>query len=833
MNNRREFIKKAALLAGSAGLANMLPASVQKALSINPDPGTTWKDAEHIVLLMQENRSFDHCFGTLQGVRGFNDPRAIKLPNNNKVWLQTNAKGETYAPFRLNIKDTKATWMSSLPHSWANQVDARNNGKYDGWLDAKRPGKPYEDIPMTLGYYTREDIPFYYALADAFTICDQHFCSSLTGTTPNRLFFWTGTVREDAKSKARVRNQDTDYGVEAAWKTFPERLEENGVSWKTYQNEISVGVGFEGEEDAWLANFTDNPIEWFSQYHVKLSKGYIDYLQKAEPILSKKISAAKAELKKANDDQKKKINDQIKELQEQLAVVKKDKTIYTAEKYNSLSSFEKNIHDKAFTTNFKDPDYHKLTTLSYKLGDKEEQLSIPKGDILHQFREDVNNGSLPTVSWIVAPENFSDHPTSPWYGAWYVSEVIDILTQNPEVWKKTIFILTYDENDGCFDHVPPFIPAHSSKKETGLVAGNIDTSIEHISLEQDMQYYPADEARESAIGLGYRVPLVIASPWSRGGYVNSEIFDHTSSLQFLEKFLSNKINKEIKETNISAWRRNVCGDLTSVFRPYNHEEIKALSFPSKETFIESIHQAKFKAIPDNYKNLSKDEINVINTNPTSSAYMPQQEKGIRRACALPYELYVDGNMQTGKENFEIRFKSGNAVFAQNTAGAPFLVYDYSSDVNVKSYTVTEDAELSDKWHLESNKNYDLHVYGPNGFYRAFNGNTNDPEINIQCIYEFMKNDPSTLTGNIIFIVNNIGTKDHSVMIADNAYKSNTNSSYIKADSYETFLFELDKSHGWYDFTITVEDAEHFSKRYAGHVETGKESFTDPLMGGIV
>ena len=128
--------------------------------------------------------------------------------------------------------------MSSLPHSWANQVDARNNGKYDGWLEAKRPGKPYEDIPMTLGYYTREDIPFYYALADAFTVCDQHFCSALTGTTPNRLFFWTGNVREDANSKARVRNEDTDYDAEASWKTFPERLEENNVSWKIYQNEI-------------------------------------------------------------------------------------------------------------------------------------------------------------------------------------------------------------------------------------------------------------------------------------------------------------------------------------------------------------------------------------------------------------------------------------------------------------------------------------------------------------------------------------------------------------------------------------------------------------------
>ena len=88
-------------------------------------------------------------------MRGFNDPRAITLPDGNPVWVQTNAAGETYAPFRLNIKDTKATWMGSLPHSWRDQVDARNDGKHDGWLDAKRSGrKEYAGMPLTLGYYT-------------------------------------------------------------------------------------------------------------------------------------------------------------------------------------------------------------------------------------------------------------------------------------------------------------------------------------------------------------------------------------------------------------------------------------------------------------------------------------------------------------------------------------------------------------------------------------------------------------------------------------------------------------------------------------------------------
>src|SRR5580698_7543615 len=113
MDTRRDFIKKAVLLSGAAGLYSALPPSIQKALAIDPKPGTTYLDAEHIVLLMQENRSFDHTFGTLRGVRGFNDPRAITTPGKNKVWLQKNDAGETYAPFRLDIKDTKITWMGS------------------------------------------------------------------------------------------------------------------------------------------------------------------------------------------------------------------------------------------------------------------------------------------------------------------------------------------------------------------------------------------------------------------------------------------------------------------------------------------------------------------------------------------------------------------------------------------------------------------------------------------------------------------------------------------------------------------------------------------------
>ncbi len=131
MDTRREFLKKAILLSGAAGLSTMLPPSIQRAMAIDPQPGSTFMDAEHVVILMQENRSFDHCFGTMRGVRGYNDPRAITLPGGNLVWLQSNKQGETYVPFRFDIDDTRITWMGSVPHSKQSQVDCKNGGKYD------------------------------------------------------------------------------------------------------------------------------------------------------------------------------------------------------------------------------------------------------------------------------------------------------------------------------------------------------------------------------------------------------------------------------------------------------------------------------------------------------------------------------------------------------------------------------------------------------------------------------------------------------------------------------------------------------------------------------
>jgi phospholipase C len=839
MDTRRQFLKKASLLSAGSGLLNVLPPAIARAMAIDPLPGSTYLDAEHVVFLMQENRSFDHTYGTLQGVRGYNDPRAIQLPNKNLVWLQTNAENETYAPFRFDIKDTKITWMSSLPHAWSNQVDARNYGHYDRWLDVKRSGHDeYASMPLTMGYYTREDIPFYYSLADAFTICDQHFCSALTGTTPNRLYFWTGTIRErpDENAQANVWNEDADYATMVEWKTFPERLEENGISWKVYQNELSVGVGFEGEEDPWLANFGDNPLEYFKQFHVKLHPEHIKNLPKTIRVLKTEIENREKQLPAISDIAvSAQVKDEIDWLKKQLAINQEDQQNYTLDKYAQLSAHEKAIHQKAFDTNRNDPQYHSLVSHKYHDGEQEREVKIPAGDVLHQFRQDVNNNQLPTVSWIVAPENFSDHPSSAWYGAWYISEVLDILTKNPEVWKKTIFVLTYDENDGYFDHVPPFVPPHPTKKESGAASKGINASLDYVT--NDAQQSRKKEARESPVGLGYRVPLVIASPWSRGGWVNSQVFDLTSSLQFLEKFLSHKSGKKIREPNITEWRRTVCGDLTSIFRPYNGEKISNPEFLQKNAFIESIHKAKFRNAPSNYKKLTKEEIEQINKARHSSPLMPMQENGTRIASALPYELYADGRWSADRKSFLISMKAGNKFFGPASAGSPFHIYAAcrykNEEMCNRPYAVAAGDTLTDSWFINDfeNAEYHLRLYGPNGFYREFSGNNHDPLIDVIAVYHQSGNRP---TGKLVFQFINKGKKRQSILVIDNSYKTPERTQLVGVPGSKN-LITLDTAHsyGWYDFSIKIKGNNVFGKRYAGRIETGLPTKTDPLMGRVI
>lgn len=857
MDSRRDFLKKSLLLSGAAGMAGVMPASIQRALAINPAEGSSYLDAEHVVILMQENRSFDHCFGTLRGVRGFNDPRFVSLPDKKPVWLQTNKSGDTFGPFHLNMRDTKATWMGDTPHSRASQVDANNKGKYDKWLDAKEKAN-YPGVPLTMGYYTREDLPFNYALADAFTICDQHFCSAMTSTWPNRLYLWSATIRgeQNGNAKAYIRNE-IPYG-EAHWKTFPERLEDNDISWKVYQNDIGTEGGYKGEERSWLSNFGCNPLEFLSQFNARFTPGYVKGKQRLVKSLPEDIGQIEEKLRSMSPSDKgwEKAQKALVAKKKALQTAQEELVKWSRENYEKLPQKIKNLYEKAFTNNAGDPDYRSLATLKYDDNGVERELSVPKGDVLYQFRQDVAGGNLPTVSWLVPPQNFSDHPSAPWYGAWYVSEILDILTKDPELWKKTIFILTYDENDGYFDHIPPFTSPDPEDPGTGKCPdGMLSRGEEFIRLEQELeQGISKRQARGGPIGLGYRVPLVIASPWTRGGKVCSQVFDHTSPLQFLENFLNQKFRKDIRESNISPWRRTVCGDLTAAFSRYEGKKGEKLPFLPRDQFIEDIYNAKFKDQPKTFKKLSAEEIERVKGNPAASGLLPRQEPGTRPSCALPYELYADCRPGGDGRHIEIKMRAGSEVFGKRSAGTPFKVYapgGYRSDAGSAEnaggaesagtgsfesgrnwdFAVPAGQDLTEQWPLQAFKdeNYHLRLYGPNGFFREFKGSAGEP-VSVSCVYQRNRLRGKTLSGNIELQIKNLSRDQaQTVEVIDNAYGGKSRTVELAAGQETSLALDQEKSFGWYDVTVTSSQQPEFLARYAGRVETGKAGTSDPAM----
>jgi phospholipase C len=522
--NRREFLRAAA--SAGAGIGVMLfPPAIQRALAIGPNRCTnTLEDVEHVVILMQENRSFDHYFGTLRGVRGFGDRFPIPVPDsggivNKTVWYQAGdpATGPgVMAPFHLNTEQMfEVMRVEGTPHLWPDAQHAWADGKLNEWPRFKQT--------HSMGYFKASDIPFQFALAEAFTICDAYHCSFQGGTNPNRLFLWTGTNGSlDAQGPGPAidnRYDNVEYDPEGGytWLTYCERLQAAGVSWQIYQDMAD--------------NFTDNPVAGFRTFRDAYAglPGSLDALRR-------------------------------------------------------------------------------------------RGLATRDLDLLEQ---DVLAGTLPAVSWVVATAEGSEHPgpSSPAQGADYTARVLDALTQNPEVWSKTVLIVNFDENDGFFDHVPPPAAPSYADDDNAVLAGDstVDTTGEyHLYLAADVDA-EGDSLQFQPYGLGPRVPLYVISPWSKGGWVNSEVFDHTSVIRFLERRFG------VIEPNISAWRRAVCGDLTSAF-DFSDVDGGELVTELPET---AVLADRARALPGR-------------TTPPTPALpeLPEQAIGTRPSRALPYVLNV-------------------------------------------------------------------------------------------------------------------------------------------------------------------------------------------------
>ena len=238
---RRRLLSASARAAAASLAASLMPANVRRALA-QPVRTGQLSDIKHVVLLMQENRSFDHYFGTMAGVRGFNDPDALRLPNGRSVFYQPDAEHPDghMLPFHLDTRTTNAQKIPSTSHAWSVQHEAWNNGKMDHWLPAHRKADGANG-PYVMGYYTRADIPFQFALAEAFTICDASHCSVLGPTWPNRMYWMTGTIDPEGKGGGPIINNTIPHDRYYHWTTYAERLEQAGVSWKVYQQTDNYG----------------------------------------------------------------------------------------------------------------------------------------------------------------------------------------------------------------------------------------------------------------------------------------------------------------------------------------------------------------------------------------------------------------------------------------------------------------------------------------------------------------------------------------------------------------------------------------------------------------
>src|ERR1700744_5150684 len=231
---RRRMLKYSASMAAMAFAATLMPPNVRRALAQEPVRRGSLKDIKHVVMLMQKNRSFDHYFGTLAGVRGFDDPNALQLSTGKSVFYQPDPENPSgyLLPFHLDTRTTSAQKIPSTSHAWAVQHDAWNGGKMDNWMPAHRKADGIK-APYVMGYHTRADIPFQFALAEAFTICDGYHCSVMGPTWPNRMYWMTGTIDPEGKfGGPLIKNQKVPGGFR--WPTYAERLEKAGVSWKIY-----------------------------------------------------------------------------------------------------------------------------------------------------------------------------------------------------------------------------------------------------------------------------------------------------------------------------------------------------------------------------------------------------------------------------------------------------------------------------------------------------------------------------------------------------------------------------------------------------------------------
>lgn len=348
------------------------PASVEAATPI-----------QHLVVLLQENHTFDNYFGTFPGADG--TPAGTCVPVEPSVPSST----ECVAPFHIGSNDVAS---GDLDHTAATHRKQFNGGKMDGFVSALNERR--QDGRRAMGFYDERDLPYYWYLARNYVLFDRFFSSATDGSAKNHMYSVAASALA-APSSIPGNATVTRSAVDQNAPTIFDRLEEKGISWKFYvQNyepkltyrTVSQYSGDRASQVLWapllnLDRFIDNP---------KLSSHIVD---------------------------------------------------------------------------------------------------------LSEYYADLENGTLPAVSYI-APSGASEHPPgSINSGARAVRTLINALSRS-SAWPSSAFVLTYDDWGGWYDHVAP--------------------------------------PQVDADGYGFRVPALLISPFSRQGVIDHTQLDFTSILRFIE-----------------------------------------------------------------------------------------------------------------------------------------------------------------------------------------------------------------------------------------------------------------------------------------------------------
>jgi phospholipase C len=665
--NRRRFLGGVAGAAATGAVLGGLPSGMAEAMA-QPRRRGSLDDVQHVVVLMQENRSLDHYYGTMRGVRGFADRAKLALSTGHDVLHQPDAgrtDGGFLLPWHVDTTKVDGQDLADLDHNWGPTHAAWDNGAWDAWVPNK--------TESTMGYFDQGDIPFQRSVADAFTVCDHYFCSIQGPTTPNRLYHWTGTINPAGDQGGPAITNPDDYNPVYRWTTYPERLEAAGISWQIFANkEVGDGSGLDG----WVGDYGDNPLWLFQAYH--------DALNSTDPH------------------------------QQDLA-----------RRANVIKQWLPNSGQ-----------------------------GMNPNHVLADFISACQTGNLPKVSWIVAPYRWCEHPQArPVDGAVYLNTVLKALWGNEKLWDSTALFVNFDENDGFFDHVvPPTAPP-----------GTPDEFVQGLP-----------------IGLGPRVPMTVISPWSRGGWVNSQVFDHTSVLRFLERWTG------VHEPNISAWRRSICGDLTSCF-----------DFGQHNTSIPLLPDtAKLQAQAD----ATQSKLPTPAPPPAGDQTAPEQETGTRPARALPYQPVANLTRQTGTITLALANSGPQALqFGVYAAGRPAARQDVPGQGHAAVVLPVTGA-------------FDIAVHTANGFLREFAGGATGSPVEVAV----------TVSGRGLRLsLTNPAGAATTVRISGSGQQE------VRVPAHGLVVREVDlhAEHGWYDLTVTVPGDAAYRRRFAGHVETGQPSVT--------